>query len=198
MIPVCCRDGRQAHKYLMWVEELARRQNIKGMGWKLLSHQFKERPYLANLLKKHGYRVIYLRRNIVSQVLSGMVAKQRGIYNSLEKILDERRFHINVDEFQNHVKIERYCVKIDCAQLNAGGFNFTEVNYEDYCDNREEFFSKIFNFLNLLKMIKNPSTVIENHDEIKAIVAEMIEISEMNSFETAKSVNGHSLPESTT
>ena len=181
LIPLCCRDARLAHKYLIWTAEFASRQGAQGMGWKLLSHQFKERPYIACLLKKHGYRVIYLRRNIVSQVLSGLVAKQRGIYNSLKKMSDERRFHIDIEELQSHVKIEDECVKIDCARLYVEGFNFVEVDYEEYCDSRDVFFDKIFNLLKMplelpppsdfVKVIEDLSLVIENYDEVKVYAA---------------------------
>lgn len=170
------RDSRQAHIYLMHAEELVHRQGVKGFGWKMLSHHFDQRPFLCKLLKKHGYRFVYLRRNSVRQVLSGMVASQRGIYNSVEKVVDEHRYHINLDEFKNLVQWERECVKNDCARLSAEGFDFIEVHYEDYCDNREEFFGKIFNLLNLplelppasdfVKVIKDLRMVIENYDEV--------------------------------
>lgn len=172
-------DSRQAHRYLMHAEELAQCQDAKGFGWKVLSHHLDERPYLAGLLKQLGYRVVYLRRNIAGQVLSGMVANQRGVYNSLEEVVDERSYHIDVEKFQWHVKWERDCVKSDCARLSAEGLDFVEVSYEDYCDNREIFYGKIFNLLNLplelpppsdfQKMIKDPKTLIKNYDEVASV-----------------------------
>lgn len=176
LIPVYYGDPRQAHKYLMLAEELAQSQGVKGFGWKVLSHHFGQRPYLAELLKRLGYRVVYLRRNIASQVLSGMVANQRGVYNSLKEIVDDRRYHIDIEKFQWHVRWERDCVKSECARLSAGVFDFVEVSYEDYCDNRDVFYGKIFGLLNLplelpppsdfQKMIKDPRMIIENYDEV--------------------------------
>lgn len=181
MIPAYYSDSRQANKYLMHAEKLAQSQGVKGFGWKVLSHHFDQRPFLGKLLKQHGYRAIYLKRNSVRQVLSGMVAEQRGIYNSLKNVVDERSYHINLDEFQWHVKWERECVKNDCARLSAEHFDFIEVSYEDYCANREAFYSKVFNFLNLqlelpppsdfVKMIKEPKMVIGNYDEVANVAA---------------------------
>lgn len=181
MLPVCCRDSRQAHNYLMHMEKLARCQGAKVFGWKVLSHQFDERPYLARLLKKHDYRVMYLRRNIARQVLSGMVANQRGIYSSFESIVDEHRYRINLEEFQWHVKLEQECIKSDRARLSAEGFDFIEMSYEDFCDNREALYGKIFNLLNLplelpppsdyKKVIKDTRRVIENYDEVADVAA---------------------------
>ncbi len=142
-------DPRQAHRYLTRAETLARRQGAAGFGWKVLSHQFDERPFLSELLKQQGYRAIYLKRNSVRQVLSGMVANHRGVYNSLEKVVDERRFHIDMEKFKWLVQWERECVKKDCAQLAARGFDFIEVSYEDFCADRQAFYSHIFTFLNL-------------------------------------------------
>lgn len=182
-------DSRQAHKYLMRAEELAQRQDAKGFGWKVLSHHFDERPYLAGLLKQHGYRAVYLRRNIASQVLSGMVAAQRGVYSSLEKIVDERRYHINLDEFQWHVQWEQECVKSDCARLSTEGFDFVVVSYEDFCVNREAFYGMIFGSLNLplelpppsdfVKVINNIKLTIENYDEVADVAAALGKIYEV-------------------
>jgi hypothetical protein len=181
MLPAYYSESLQAHRYLVRAEELAQRKGVKGFGWKVLSHQLDDRPYLAKLLKQHGYRAIYLKRNSVRQVLSGMVANQRGIYNSLEKIVDERRYYIKLDDFQRRVQWERECVKRDCAWLRAEGFDFVEVSYEDFCDNREIFYGKIFSLLNMplelpppsnfVKMIKDPKMVIENYDEVADVAA---------------------------
>ena len=176
-------DPWQAHRYLKRVETLGRRLGVEGLGWKVLSHQFNERPFLSELLKKHGYRVIYLRRNFARQVLSGMVANQRGIYNSLEKVVDTRRYHIDIEKFQWHVQWERECVKNDCVRLAANGFDFIEVSYEGFCADRQAFYRDIMNFLKLplelpppssfVKMIEEPRQVIENYDEVMDAVVSL-------------------------
>ncbi|QPD03472.1 MAG: hypothetical protein Nkreftii_001246 [Candidatus Nitrospira kreftii] len=171
-------DRQQARRYLVHAETLAHRKGVEGFGWKVLSHQFEERPFLSELLERHGYRAIYLRRNSVRQVLSGMVANQRGIYNSLEKIVDERRYHIEIDRFQWLVRWERECLKNDCVGLATAGFDFIEISYEDFCADRHAFYANIFHFLNLpmelppasdfVKVIDDPKSVIENYDEVSA------------------------------
>ena len=67
--------------------------------------------------------------------------------------------------------------------LEVEGFDFVEVTYEDYCDNREVFFGKIFNLLNISpellppsdfkKMIEDPKLIIENHEEVAAVAMAM-------------------------
>lgn len=171
-------DQRHAHDYLVHAEVLAQRKEVKGFGWKVLSHQLEERPFLSDLLKQHGYRAIYLRRNHAHQVLSGIVAKQRGVYNSYEKINDASRYHIDIKEFQWHVQWERECVNMDCERLATEGFDFIEVSYEDFCEDRYAFYSNIFNFLNLpfelppqsdfVKIIEDLESVIENYEEVCA------------------------------
>jgi hypothetical protein len=163
-------DPRQAQRYLARTETLAQRQGAQGFCWKLLSHQFDEQPFLSELLKQQGYRAIYLERNSVRQVLSGMVANQRGVYNSLEKVVDERRYHIDIDKFKWLVQWERECVKNDCAQLAARGLDFIEVSYEDFCADRQAFYSHIFTFLNLpLDSQKGSSHPLPPSDFVKMI-----------------------------
>jgi hypothetical protein len=184
--PWAFTEVKQAHRYLTYAERLVKLQGAKGFCWKALSHQFDERPYLGELLKRHEYCVIYLKRNIVDQVLSGMVANQRGVYNSLEELEDSRKFHIEIDKFKWHIEWERECVRKDIARLKSDGFNFIEVNYEDFCNDREAFYCSIFDFLglpqelpppsNFVKMIKDPMLVIENFDEVVKAAAEVGEV----------------------
>jgi hypothetical protein len=69
-------------------------------GFKVLSHQFDEKPFIGDLLKRRGYhRVIYLTRSVARQVLSGMVAAKREVYNTQEKFEDVRRYQIDLDKF---------------------------------------------------------------------------------------------------
>lgn len=183
LLPAAYSDARQAHAYLICAEKQAQSKGARGFGWKVLSHQLDERPFLTELLKRHGYCVIYLKRNSVRQVLSGMVANQRGIYNSLEKVVDERRYHIDIDDFKWRVQWERECVQKDIALLNAEGFAFIEVTYEDFCAKREVFYGAIFKMLGLpmelpptsdfVKMIEDPKSMIENYEEVAKVAAEM-------------------------
>jgi len=178
LVKFYCSDTRRAHIYLTHAESLAQVKGAGGFGWKLLSHQLDERPFLQNLLKQKNYRAIYLRRNNVRQVLSGMVASKRGIWNSVEKIDDDQVHYIDVKEFKWLVQWERECVKNDLIRLAAEGFDFIEVSYEGFCSDRQSFYNDIFNFLgltpelpspsNFVKMIDDLRLVIENYDEVVA------------------------------
>lgn len=185
-LPYYSSDQRQASDYLVHAETLAQRKGVEGFGWKVLSHQFEERPFLSKLLKRHGYRVIYLGRKSAPQVLSGMVANQRGIYNDTKKIGDEQRYHIDIDKFQWLVRWERECVKNDCVRLATEGFDYIEVSYEGFCADRQAFYCNIFNFLNLplelppqsdfVKMIDDLKSVIENYEEVCAAARALGEV----------------------
>ena len=169
-----------ARKYLLRLEELALKQKeTKAFGWKVLSHHFDQRPYLFDLLRELGYeRSIYLRRNVASQVLSGMIAVQRGKYNSKENFVDNRTYSIDIEKFIWHINFERQCIDDDCKRLKAQGMMNIVVNYEDYCNDREVFHKEIFKWLDIpveippptdyVKMIENPETVISNYAQVVA------------------------------
>ena len=169
--------------YLDQAEILAQQQGSKVFGFKVLSHHFEERKYLKKYLKNKNYKVVYLRRNSVRQVLSGMIANLRGIWNKKEEVSDDKKYYIEIDKFKWHVNFERQSVKNDCDWLSSEKFEFLDVKYEDFCYDREKFYGNIFNFLNLpivlppfsdyVKVIKNLDMVIENYDEICAAAIEL-------------------------
>lgn len=179
-------ESRQACRYLRVAEKIAEDNGLAAFGWKLLSHHFDERPYIEGLLRYYKYSVIYLKRSIVHQVLSGMVAKQRGVYNSLKKISDNGRYLINPEEFRWHVQWERDCVNKDIARLKSAGFKFIEVDYELFCSDRKDFYDRIFDFLGLPQMIPPTSDFVKvigdleltigNFDDIRDIATEMGEV----------------------
>lgn len=143
-------DKIGADHYLREAESLAEQRRVAGFGFKILSHQFDEKPFLSDLLKQRDYyRVIYLMRNVKRQVLSGMVAAQRGVYNTQEKFEDVRRYQIDLDKFQELLEGEIQAVKRDLARLKSVGFEFIVVSYEEFYADRQVFYEKIFNFLGL-------------------------------------------------
>jgi len=164
------------NRYLAVAEMLARENNSECFGFKVLSHHFEQRQFLCDLLKRRGYRVVYLTRNVARQVISGMVAKQRGIYNSTRNIVDSNRYVIDWEEFKQLVSLETACVERDCALLRERGFNFCIVSYEEFCNDRKQFFQKIFDFLeqpyeildssDYTIMIKDVAQTVENFEEV--------------------------------
>jgi len=169
-------DKVGADQYLREAESLVEHEGAAGFGFKVLSHQFDEKPFLNDLLKRRGYRAIYLTRNITRQVLSGMVAVQRGLYNTQDKFEDECRYKIDLDEFQLKIRWEMQSVKNDIALLKAEGFDFIVVSYEEFTTNRQAFYEKIFSFLGLPTelppnsdwsiVIKDLRYTIDNYDAV--------------------------------
>ncbi len=163
-------------QYLHEVEEIARNQNCLGVGFKLLSHHLDERDGLKEQLKLRGYKAVYLTRNVAGQVLSGMVANQRGIYNSTSEVEDSKRYAIDLDKFRGLVGWEVKCIENDRQLLKDVGIECCTVTYEEFCENKQAFFERVFNFLGLpieipaesdyTVMIKDAAYTIENYDEV--------------------------------
>ena len=165
-----------ATDYLEEAESVARQQGMVGFGLKVLSHHFKERSFLSTLLKQRGYKAVYLTRNLSRQVISGIIAVERGIYNTKDKIEDSHRYHIDLDKFQEMVLWEAQSVEEDLAQLKSKGFEFIVVSYENFREERRSFYNRIFQFLGLPTelppsseysiTIKDLRNTIENYDEV--------------------------------
>ena len=72
---------------------------------------------------------------------------------------------------------------MDCEILREYGLDYIEIDYEDYCENRESFYSKIFTFLTLpielppksdfVKVIEDLRTTLENYDEVEQLATTM-------------------------
>ena len=146
LIPTRYRDAVLADRYIVEAERRGKQQGAQCFGFKVLSHHFDQRPFLENLLKRSDYRALYLTRNLARQVLSGMVAKQRGIYNTKKEYVDSKCYTIDVDEFQKLVEWEAQSVKNDCARIEAAGFDYRVISYEQFSKDRKAFFNPIFDF----------------------------------------------------
>jgi hypothetical protein len=149
---------KTAELYLKKAERIANDINTECFGWKVLSHHFDQRKYLYNLIKERGYKIIYLKRNIAKQVLSGMIANLRGKYNSLEAYYDNKQYDIDISLFKKLVSIENSCVESDLSKLNTNEDEFLTVTYEDYCDDKKAFYSAISEFMNHVFKIPPPSS----------------------------------------
>ena len=165
-----------AGRYLAEVESRARRQKAESFGFKVLSNHFDERPYLGSLLKQRRYRAVYLTRNLARQVISGMVANERGVFGVPKDFEDSRRYHIDVDSFEQLVEWEGVAVEKERAWLAAEGFPFVEVAYEEFLSDRPSFYDRVFRFLGLSPELPPPSdwgiaikdmrNTIENYEAI--------------------------------
>ncbi len=106
----------------------------------MLSSHFTERDYLAELLARQGYSAIYLKRRPARQVISGLVANERNLYNTQERFRDEKKYRIDVEAFRWHVNWERTSTERDLDFLRSHGFPLVEVDYETFLADRGAFF----------------------------------------------------------
>jgi LPS sulfotransferase NodH len=177
------REEILADWFLKKLHRHAARSGAYALFWKLLSHQFEERPYLCELIKRHAYQAIYLKRNPVKQVLSGIVAGQRNVYNQKEKIQDRNKYDVDIDKFRWLVEWEKTSVISDCEFLKNNGFRFMEITYEEFVNDRSGFFSKIFCYFSLplstpgksdfAIMIDDLQSTIRNYDQVCAAASDL-------------------------
>jgi len=175
--------AKLTERYLREMESDALARGCAALFWKALSHHVTERPYLAELLLRQGYKALYLTRGQVRQVLSGMVATQRNRFNTREKFQDDRSYRIDVAELRRQVALERQCVRMDLGLLYRQGFEVLEIRYEDYLADRAAFFGRIFDVLGLpyalpvasdfVVMIEDLRATIENYDEVRVAAVEL-------------------------
>ena len=153
-------------------------------GFKVLANHFVECPGLKELLKQRGYSVLYLEReNTFRQVISGMVAQQRGVYNRKNYTPSEASFVIDLDDFEMLVRIEQERVREEKEMLEKMGFDFEVITYEAFLSDREKFFTEISRFLdvpNVLPegseytvMISSVEESVANYSELAAKVRSM-------------------------
>lgn len=165
-----------AELYIQQAEFLASKKNANCFGFKMLSHHFKERPFLSPLLRRQQYKALYLTRNIPRQVLSGMVANLRGTWNSKNNVDDNGTYHIDLDDFQWLVENETRAMEADKKWLVDQGFLFTVIRYEQFCYDRKSFFESVFKFLGMPVqlpprsdwsiMIKDLRKTVSNYEEV--------------------------------
>ena len=169
-------DRELVANYLLQIESKTRRKGVAAFGFKALSHHFDETPFLKETLIDQGFRVIYLTRNIPRQVISGMIAKQRGVYNR-KNYQDDARYQIDVDEFETLVKLEATAVHDDLSFIKNCGFDLIQVSYEDFMGDRSFFFTRVLEFLEVAVelpeksdysvMIKDLRHTVENFNTVR-------------------------------
>jgi hypothetical protein len=167
---------RLARIYLDYVEGTVARKGARAFGFKVLSHHFDQVPYLKGMLTSRGYNALYLTRNIPRQVISGLVARQRGLYNTNKEYKDERRYNVDVEEFEDRVKWEELGVKNDLLLLRKAGFPFIEISYEEFMTDRRRFFERTLGFIGVPPelpqassyaiLIKDLEYSVENFEEV--------------------------------
>ncbi|MBI4807428.1 MAG: sulfotransferase [Nitrosomonadales bacterium] len=182
-LPYRRMDAWLINRYLQDAEKLAMQEGVGAFGFKVLSNHFDENPSLKGTLLACGYRVLYLKRNVPHQVISGMIAKQRGVYNTKKDFQDDTRYILDIDEFKKLVEWEAQSVARDLELLRSSGFNFIEVTYEEFMADREAFFVRVLAFLGVPPevpqassysvMIKDLKHTVENYQAVAECAATM-------------------------
>ena len=169
--------------YLSDIEQAASEAAARAFGFKILSHQFDETPDLEATLLRRRYKAIYLTRNIPRQVISGMIANARGVYNTQQNFDESAQFEIDLDEFRRLVEWEQQAVCNDLIRLSSSGFEHITISYEEFTNSRSELFHRITNFLqlpastpassNYAIMIKDLEYTVTNYEAVIKLAAEM-------------------------
>lgn len=187
--------GRQIEKFLIErylnnVERQASESKKAGLIFKVLSHHLIARKPLLDVLRNRGYRALLLvRRNVVRQVLSGLIAENRSLaegenlYNKRSHISEHSPCVIDLDKFEWCVAWEKKCVDDDRFLLRENGINYLEIAYEDFCEDRKEFYSEIFSFIDIEYelpkktdfsiMVPDIHKAVANFNELEARVTAM-------------------------
>lgn len=173
-------------QYLEYIERIARGMKKDGIIFKVLSHQITSRRPLLGALKLRGYKAILLiRRNVVRQVLSGMIAEQRGVYNT-KQVKSLPSCVIDLDRFEFSVAWELKCNEENRALLKGNGIEYIEIAYEDFCRDRENLYRNMFSFMNIgyqspqstnySVMIPDIQDAIKNIKELESKISAMFSL----------------------
>jgi len=183
-LPLINMEFWQAKKYLRHIEHECDEVGCEVFGFKVLTYHFNQRKYLSKLLQQLSYnKVIFLERNIFSQVISGMVAKETKLYNSTDEVSKERQCLIDIEKLKWQVRYTTKQVQKDHDFLISCGFDVKRVHYEDFVSDRKAFYKDIFNFVgysgdipdvtDFKVMIKNLRDTLINYDEVALCASEL-------------------------
>ena len=128
--------------------------------------------------------MIYLeRKNVVRQVLSGVIANKRNKFNTKNYVSDGRLYELDLNHFKKLIKGELREIQSQKRMIERQGFDSLSINYEDFLNKRPAFFKRIFEFLgveNVLPeqsdfsiMVPNVKDVVKNYDEFYACIEGM-------------------------
>ncbi|PCJ83911.1 MAG: hypothetical protein COA54_14695 [Thiotrichaceae bacterium] len=169
--------------YLQEMENHAFDLGNQAVGFKLLGHQVLNLPAFLAVLKELDYKVIYLeRKNVVKQVLSGVIANKRKVYNQRNYIPDNKSFSVDLNEFKFLVSVEMSEVNVQKSMIEFSEIESLYVSYEDFLSDRKRFHTAIFDFLKVEDkeieessfsiVIPDVKNVVENYDEFSEFLHE--------------------------
>jgi hypothetical protein len=137
-------------EYLEVIERDASRKYWEAVGFKLLPHHAMKWRDLWDVFKKRKYRALHLvRKNTVRQVLSGLIARARGVYNERNYKVPNEKYCVDISQFEKEIRIERFVLERSRKELIEADIEFLEVYYEDFLSDRLRFFEPILRFLDV-------------------------------------------------
>lgn len=183
LLPKSLNNRFMMVRYLSYAEKYVQDLGCSHFGFKLLSHHFVEWPPLGNILRNRKYQCLYLRRNLSRLVISGMIARISGLYNTVGDTETISTYQLDPVEFKKDIHDMRNAISEDLRLLNINKFDFIIIDYEDFVEHRDSFFKNIFSFLEIpftlppksdyKRIIKDLRQTIINYDEIVEIAAKI-------------------------
>jgi LPS sulfotransferase NodH len=132
-----------------------------------------------SILKQRNYKVIYLeRKNVVRQVLSGVIANKRKKFNAKNYVSDGQSYDLDLAKFKTLIQGELSAVVFQKKMVKAHGFDSLLINYEDFLNDRDAFFQKLFAFLGVENMLPENSSFSIMIPSVKDVVKNFNEFSE--------------------
>lgn len=163
--------------------------NVKTthVGFKILDQHFLKWPVLWEVLKARNYQALYLSRDKIRQVLSGVVAEHRGgggAYNEINGKGFDGKITVDINVFKKSVQVEQFCADREIKYLLEHDIEYLPVTYDGFVDDREGFYRNIFEYLasdavtpertnytvQIQRKLKN---IIENHDDFVKMQVEL-------------------------
>lgn len=149
--------------YYKYLERAAASENSRVLGHKMLTRHFDDRcEYdMFAYLRAVDTKVLYLaRRDPVREAISGGLARARGFFSivegepafqsKIEKM--NRTYSVNCTGIVDEVKYIAYWTKEWTARLQDAGFDYLNIYYEDFVENRIKFHRAVLDYLGLFDL----------------------------------------------
>jgi hypothetical protein len=172
-------DAAEYDRYLDQLEDFVATERCQWVGFKIIDSQFDEREGLLAMLAERGYHVVNIRRqNLLRHALSGLVARQRGVYNRRDYELPDEKYSIDPRELLEHMRDIVVSTEDWDRILAECGMPVLRTIYEEFLADRAKFYGTIFDFLGVetvdlpkssfTKMVPlDLSQIVSNLDELQ-------------------------------
>lgn len=175
-----CPESDYRRRYLQYFGERAGGfRPGAAIGFKVLYRHAGRQSGLLDLLKEEGFAFLHLiRRNVVRQTISGMIARERGIHNRKNWDMPQERYRLDIEKFDRKLRSNRKRVRKNRKLLDELNVDCLEIYYESYAQDREAFFAPLFSFLGVgnkalpgsdwsVMTDRDLPRIIENYDELR-------------------------------